>query len=98
MTRKELEASLEARCVKRIEDLGGLALKLAIPGVRGFPDRTVLMPGANVFYVETKRLGSGRVSAQQMQWKVTLERLGFGCYLIASDAEFELALRKELDR
>jgi hypothetical protein len=31
-------------------------------------------------------------------WKVTLERLGFGCYLIATDAEFELALRKELSR
>lgn len=98
MTRKELESALELRCVQRIEALGGLALKLVIPGVRGFPDRSCLLPGAQVFFLETKRLGSGRVSAQQMQWKVTLERLGFGCYLIATDAEFELALRKELNR
>lgn len=82
--------------MQRIEALGGLALKLSIPGVRGFPDRSCLLPGAQVFFLETKRIKSGRVSAQQMQWKVTLERLGFGFYLVDTDADFELALKKEL--
>ena len=36
--KRELERTLEDRCVARIEALGGLALKLSIPGVRGFPD------------------------------------------------------------
>lgn len=45
MPRKpELETALEDRCVAKVEALGGMALKLAIPGVRGFPDRTVLLP------------------------------------------------------
>lgn len=44
MTKRELEAALEARCVARIEALGGLALKLRPPTGRGFPDRTVLVP------------------------------------------------------
>jgi len=48
MTRRELEVSLENRCVVKIEARGGAALKLSIPGVRGFPDRTVLIPPKDV--------------------------------------------------
>ena len=43
-----LEITLETRCVATVEARGGLALKLQIPGVRGFPDRTILMPGQPV--------------------------------------------------
>lgn len=45
MTKRELEAALENRCVAKVEAAGGMALKLVIPGVRGFPDRTILAPG-----------------------------------------------------
>lgn len=44
MVKIELERELENRCVAKVEALGGMALKLAIPGVRGFPDRTILPP------------------------------------------------------
>ena len=98
MTRKELEADLEARCVARIEALGGLALKLVIPGVRGFPDRTVLMPGARTWFAEFKRIKTGRVSAQQLKWHTDLTRLGFSVYFVDDDAGFETALRRELNR
>ncbi len=87
MTKRELEGALENRCVARIEALGGLALKLSIPGVRGFPDRTVLAPGKllsnghdrhspdsyappRVWFFETKRLKTGKISAQQHKWRV----------------------------
>lgn len=98
MTRKELESALEDRCVQRIEALGGLALKLAIPGVRGFPDRTVLMPGAKVAFYEFKRLKTGRISAQQDEWARRLTSRGFGVYFPDTDADFEAALQKELNR
>lgn len=109
MPRKlELERALETRCVERIEALGGLALKLLIPGVRGFPDRTILLPGTRspaygivtgkgrVFFAEFKRLKSGRVSAQQHRWRVLLHQLGFGVYTIDTDEQFEDALKREL--
>lgn len=44
MNNLEKETALEARCVQKVEAVGGMALKLVIPGVRGFPDRTCLMP------------------------------------------------------
>lgn len=97
MPRKhEIEADLEARCVARIDALGGMALKLSIPGARGFPDRTILMPGANVWYAEFKRLRTGAISAQQHRWRVLLTQLGFGVYFVDSDVTFEAALEKEL--
>lgn len=94
MARKELERSLEDRCVQRIEALGGLALKLQIPGVRGFPDRSILMPGARVWFCEFKRLKTGRVSAQQVKWAKVLRGLGFKVFFIDDDAQFEAALKE----
>ena len=95
MPRRELENALEERCVKRIEGLGGMALKLAIPGVRGFPDRSILMPYRRIWFVEFKRIKSGRISAQQLAWQSALERLDFPVYFIDTDAAFEEALEQE---
>lgn len=88
MTKPALESALEDRCVAEIESRGGLALKLAIPGVRGFPDRTVLMPGRQVWFAEFKRLRTGVVSAQQLEWARRLRALGFGVYFIDTWAQF----------
>ncbi len=97
MTRRELESALEQRCVQRIEDLGGQALKLRPPAGRGFPDRTVMLRG-RVFYAEYKRPKTGVVAAQQERWHKILAGLGFGVYFVETDAEFEAALQKELGR
>lgn len=94
----ELEAKLEDRCVAKIEARGGLALKLSIPGVRGFPDRTCMLPGATLFYCEFKRIKSGRVSVQQVRWKAVLWKLGYNVYVIDNDADFDAALERELAR
>lgn len=95
MVKIELERELEKRCVDKIEARGGLALKLSIPGVRGFPDRTIIMPGGRIWFCEVKRLRSGRVSAQQHRWRVLLHQLGFHVYLVDTDAQFDEAMRKE---
>lgn len=96
MSRIELECSLEERCVQQVERLGGLALKLQIPGVRGFPDRTVLMEG-RVFFVEFKRSKGGVVSTQQRRWHDRLRRLGFYCATVDSEADFDSLLRERID-
>lgn len=96
--KRELESALEDRCVKRIEAIGGRALKLVIPGVRGFPDRTMLMPGQRIWFAEFKRLKTGRISAQQVRWGEVLGNLGFHVHFIDSDAAFEAALAWETNQ
>lgn len=94
----ELERALEDRCVARIDALGGLALKLSIPGARGFPDRTILLPDHRVWFAEFKRLRTGTISAQQHRWRVLLHQLGFGVYFVDTDEAFDAALERELNR
>lgn len=111
MTRHELEADLETRCVERIEALGGMALKLRPPTGRGYPDRTCIIPETWVrgdtaekytrpliFYIEFKRNKVGIVSTQQATWRRMLTLLGFGVYFVDSDEAFEAALERELGR
>lgn len=97
-SKPELEAALEQRCVDKVEAAGGLALKLQIPGVRGFLDRTILMPKRVIFWVEFKRKRTGVVSAQQAVWRRLLTLLGFGVYMIDDDADFDRALERETSR
>lgn len=92
--KRELETAIEDRCVAKVQALGGMALKLAIPGVRGFPDRSVLLPDRRVFFLETKRLKTGRVSAQQHRWRALLDRLGFDTYFVDNDDEFDSILEE----
>lgn len=92
MKHPEIEKALEDRCVARIEALGGMALKLAIRGVRGFPDRMVLAPGMPVWCAEFKRLRSGRVSAQQVEWQRRLRAVGVEVRFIDTDAAFVAAI------
>ena len=109
--KRELELDLEERCVRRVEALGGMALKLRPPTGKGFPDRTCVIPetwvkGHNAemythphtFYVEFKRPKTGAVSTQQHRWRVLLTQMGFGVYLIDTDEDFERALERELGR
>lgn len=98
MTKRELEAALEQRCVDKIEARGGLALKLVLLGIRGFMDRTILLPGRVIFFVEVKRRKIGVVSAQQATWRRILTLLGFGVYTIDTDEAFDIALEREMAR
>lgn len=97
MGKIEKEASLEERCVQRVERLGGLALKLQIPGVRGFPDRTILLPECTVFFAEFKRLKTGRVSTQQNRWAERLRARGFAVYFVDHESQFEYILQETVN-
>lgn len=94
----ELEAKLEDRCVAKAEARDGVALKLLLRGLRGFPDRTVMLPGRIIFFCEFKRQKLGRFSVQQATWRRILTILGFGVYTIDTDAQFDAALERETTR
>jgi hypothetical protein len=72
--RSQKEYTVEETLVKSVEAIGGLALKLS--GPRGFPDRTLFLPGGRVVVVEVKRPRGGRVNRHQMSWLHRLQGLG----------------------
>lgn len=47
--------------------MGGVAYKFVSPGNSGVPDRIILMPGGQVYFVELKREGGQLTSLQKRQ-------------------------------
>lgn len=78
-----LEKTIEARLVKAVKLMGGLALKFVSPGMDGVPDRIVLLPGGRMAFVELKADGK-KMRPLQVRRKTQLESLGFKVYCIDS--------------
>lgn len=88
---KEIEAKLRRAVVKR----GGFCLKWVCPGWSGVPDRVVLLPGARIYFVETKRPKGGALSKLQEKWREWLTGLGFEVWTVwdlADLKQFELSV------
>lgn len=66
-----LESAVEAKLVRGVKALGGIAYKFVSPGTAGVPDRIVVLPGGRVIFAELKT-DTGRLSPGQ---KVQLDRL-----------------------
>ena len=77
-----LEKEIEAKLRDKVKEAGGWCLKWVCPGWAGVPDRTVLLPGGRVIFVETKRPIGGVLSARQKWWRRELQRLGFDYYVV----------------
>ena len=77
-----LEKEIEAKLVALAKRYGGRCEKLVNVGFAGFPDRTLLLPGGFVIFVETKRPKGGRYSALQNKWRDWLLALGCDYYRI----------------
>lgn len=73
----KLEKEIERKLVDMVKRHGGLCLKWVCPGWSGVPDRIILLPGARVYFIETKRPKGGRLSAIQKWWRKQLTELGF---------------------
>lgn len=61
------EKAIEAYLVRKVKDLGGVCLKYSNPGVVGYPDRVVLLPGGFVVWVELKSKGKKPNRVQQLR-------------------------------
>ena len=77
------EQEIETRLKEEVERAGGLALKFISPGTAGVPDRIVLLPGKDIYFVELKAPGE-QLRPLQLKRKEQLEDLGFKVYVIDS--------------
>lgn len=69
------ESEIEARLVRGVKALGGVAYKFVSPGNVGVPDRLVVLPGGRMIFVELKA-EDGRLSPMQRRQMTRLHRLG----------------------
>lgn len=79
------EKLIERKLRQGVEKLGGMALKLMSLWFTGMPDRTVLLPGGRIYFVELKSTGK-KQSPRQKIVKALLQRLGFTFYVIDDQA------------
>lgn len=75
------EKTVEAKLVKAVKSMGGLAPKFISPGLDGVPDRLVLLPGGKFAFIELKAPGE-TLRPLQVRRKSQLEALGFSVYCI----------------
>lgn len=74
-----LENDDEKAIVGYVRGLGGYALKLILLNKLGFPDRTILLPGGKIMFLEMKRLKKSQTRTYEWQkvWGRRLQMLGF---------------------
>lgn len=89
------EKLIEKKLRERVKKLGGIALKFFVLSFTGFPDRIVLMPGARIWFVETKTTGK-KPSPRQLVVIEMLRKLGFNV-LVIDDEMSLLEFFKELE-
>jgi hypothetical protein len=79
---KAEEKKLEPKLKTEVEKMDGMCIKFYILAFTGFPDRIVLMPGAQIWFVEMKSQGR-RPSKRQLYVHKQLRRLGFRVRVIS---------------
>ena len=90
MLEKEVEKHL---CDIVKNELHGLALKFVSPGFNGVPDRIILLPGARIYFVETK--APGKKLRKLQEWVCGLiKQLGFKVLRIDTKEKVEDFVRE----
>ncbi|MDR3586287.1 MAG: VRR-NUC domain-containing protein [Desulfosporosinus sp.] len=77
------EKAIERKLRESVKAKGGLALKFTSPGTAGVPDRIVLTPKGEVYFVELKVPGKN-MTPRQLKMSVVLEGLGHKVRVIDS--------------
>lgn len=75
MVEKVSEKSIEEYLRDQVRKTGGKAYKFVSPGNAGVPDRLVMLPGGDLFFVELKAPGGKTTKLQDKRIK-ELETLG----------------------
>lgn len=81
-----LEREVEKYLCDLVNTSGGLCIKLASVGVRGWPDRMVLMPSGRTWFVELKRPGQ-QARGQQVLRHAELTTLGYPVVVLDTKAK-----------
>lgn len=87
---KKSEREIEAYLVKSVKNKKGLCMKWTSPGNAGVPDRIVIVPGGDIYFVELKAEGKrDNLSPLQKNFIQKLENLNCGVRVIASFQEVD---------
>ncbi|ASB90850.1 MULTISPECIES: VRR-NUC domain-containing protein [Bacillus] len=87
------ESQLERLLKRKVESLGGQALKFVSPGMSGVPDRLVLIPGGRAVFAEMKAPGKNLRPLQEKR-KRDLESLGFTVCKLDSRETIDAFIRR----
>ncbi len=87
---KKSEREIEAYLVKSVKNKNGLCMKWTSPGNAGVPDRIVIVPGGDVYFVELKAEEKrDNLSPLQKNFIQKLENLNCKVRVIASFQEVD---------
>lgn len=87
---KKSESEIEAYLVKSVKNKKGLCMKWTSPGNAGVPDRIVIVPGGDIYFVELKAEGKrDNLSPLQKNFIQKLENLNCKVRVIASFQEVD---------
>jgi hypothetical protein len=87
------EKLIESKLRKGVKSMGGLAAKLICPFITGWPDRTVLMPGGKLWFVELKTTGKKPDERQKIVRKEIMS-FGFNYRVVDSEAALKEFLKE----
>jgi hypothetical protein len=93
LTEKQVDTYLRTK----VEEQGGLCIKMGNVHRLGFPDRLVILPGKKPFFVEVKRSGR-ELEAYQRVWFHRMFELGISCWMTNSYESVDDVLRIESHR
>ena len=82
------EKQLEKKFCNKVKAIGGIAFKFLPTLCAGLPDRIVLLPEGNVYFVEMKREG-GKISPVQKIMFEKFQKLGLPVRIISSEKMIE---------
>jgi len=91
------EKTIEAKLVKAVKIMGGLAPKFVSPGLAGMPDRLLLLPNRHAAFVEVKAPGK-KPRPLQVRRKRQLEALSFSVYVLDDEEQIGGMLNEIMER
>lgn len=80
---RDSEKLIEKQLVKEIKAMSGMCIKLLTNFLVGLPDRLILLPGARIYFVETKSQGD-KPRLIQVKIHKDIAKLGFDVRVIDS--------------
>jgi len=87
------EKKIENYLIRQIKARGGLCLKFVSSSMAGVPDRIIMLPDKQVFFVELKAKGK-KPRALQSAVHRAFEQRGFKVYVIDSKEQADKAIEE----
>lgn len=96
------ETLIEAALTGSVKALGGKSIKLTPwgTGIKGIPDRLILLPHGRVWFIETKRPKGGRFETKQQHCAAMLIALGMNYAVLRTReavTQWALVRKAEID-